>query len=37
MALMLRRQCCGSVMFIPDPNFSIPNPRSKVKKIPDPH
>jgi hypothetical protein len=23
-------------MFIPDPNFSIPDPRSRVKKIPDP-
>ncbi len=31
-------QCCGSGMFIPDPNFYIPDPdpRSKVKKIPDP-
>jgi hypothetical protein len=23
-------------MFIPDPNFSIPDPESRVKKIPDP-
>jgi hypothetical protein len=23
-------------MFIPDPNFSIPDPGSRVKKIPDP-
>ncbi len=27
--------CCGSGMFIPDPNFSIRDPRSRVKKIPD--
>jgi hypothetical protein len=27
-------QCCGSEMFIPDPNFSIPDPGSRVKKIP---
>jgi hypothetical protein len=24
----------GPGMFVPDPNFSIPNPGSKVKKIP---
>ncbi len=29
-------QCCGSGMFIPDPNFSLPNRGSRVKKIPDP-
>jgi hypothetical protein len=29
-------QCCGSKMFIPDPNFSIPDPGSRVKNIPDP-
>ncbi len=29
-------QCCGSGMFIPDPNFSIPGPGSRIKKIPDP-
>jgi hypothetical protein len=23
-------------MFIPDPNFSIPDPKSRVKKIPNP-
>jgi hypothetical protein len=28
-------QCCGSGMFIPDPNFSIPNPGSKIFRIPD--
>jgi hypothetical protein len=29
--------CCGSGMFIPDPNFSIPDfdPRSKRFRIPD--
>jgi hypothetical protein len=30
-------QCCGSGIFIPDPNFSIPNPGSKRFLIPDPH
>jgi flagellar biosynthesis GTPase FlhF len=30
-------QGCGSGMFIPDPNLSIPDPGSRVKKIPDPH
>ncbi len=30
------RTCCGSGMLISDPNFSIPDPGSKVKKIPDP-
>jgi hypothetical protein len=29
------RQYCGSGMFIPDPNFSIPDLGSRVKKIPD--
>jgi hypothetical protein len=31
-------QCCGSGMFIPDPNFSIPDHRSRVKRfrIPNP-
>ncbi len=29
-------QCCGSGMFIPDPNCAIPDPRSRVKKTPDP-
>jgi hypothetical protein len=29
------KQCCGSGMFIPDPIFSIPDPRSRVDKIPD--
>jgi hypothetical protein len=24
-------------MFIPDPNISIPDPESRMKKIPDPH
>jgi hypothetical protein len=28
-------QCCGSGMFIPDPNFSIPDTGSRVKKILD--
>ncbi len=31
-----RHQCCGPTMFIPDPNFSIPDPGSRVKKNPDP-
>ncbi len=26
-------QCCGSRMFIPDPNFSITDPRSRVKNL----
>ncbi len=30
-------QCCGSGMFNPDPNFSIPDPGSKRFRIPDPH
>ncbi len=30
-------RCCGSGMFIPDPNFSIPGLVSRAKKIPDPH
>jgi hypothetical protein len=30
------RQCCGSRMFIPDPESEFSNPRSRVKKIPDP-
>jgi hypothetical protein len=25
-------QCCGSGMFIPDPNISIPDPEYKVQK-----
>ncbi len=29
-------QSCGSGMFIPDPNFSIPDPGSRVKNISDP-
>jgi hypothetical protein len=29
-------QCCGSEMFIPDPNFSIPDPGSKRFRFPDP-
>ncbi len=29
-------QCCGSGMFIPDPNLSIPDPGSWVKNIGDP-
>jgi E3 ubiquitin-protein ligase TRIP12 len=28
-----RKQCCGSGMFIPDPNFSIPDPGSKRSRI----
>ncbi len=28
--------CCGSGRFIPDPNFSIPDPGSRVQKILDP-
>jgi hypothetical protein len=27
---------CGSVVFIPDPNFTIPDTGSRAKKIPDP-
>jgi hypothetical protein len=30
-------QCWGSGIFIPDPIFSIPDPGSRVDKIPDPH
>ncbi len=30
-------QCCGSWVFIPDPNFSIPDPGSKRFWIPDPN
>jgi len=30
-----RVQCCGSGMFIPDPNFSIPDSGSKRLQIPD--
>ncbi len=29
-------QCCGYGMFIQNPNFSIPDPEFRVKKIPDP-
>jgi hypothetical protein len=29
------KQCCGSWMFIPDPNFSILGPGSRVRKFPD--
>ncbi len=29
-------KCCGSGMFIPDPNFSIPDQGSKRFRIPDP-
>jgi hypothetical protein len=31
--------CCGSGMFIPDPNYSIPDPGSEFfpSRIPDPH
>ncbi len=29
-------QCCGSGMFIPDPNFSVPDPGSKRFRFPDP-
>ena len=25
---MLARKCCGSGMFIPDPDFSIPDPKT---------
>jgi hypothetical protein len=28
--------CCGSGMFIPDPNFCISDPGSRGEKIPDP-
>jgi hypothetical protein len=28
-------QCCGTVMFIPDPVFSIPDPGFRFEKIPD--
>ncbi len=28
-----RLQCCGSGRFISDPNFSIPDPGSRVKKM----
>jgi hypothetical protein len=27
-----KKQCCGNGMFIPDPNFSIPDFKSRVKK-----
>jgi hypothetical protein len=30
-------QCCGSGMFILDPLSEFFHPRSRVKKIPDPH
>jgi hypothetical protein len=30
------KQCCGSWMFIPDPNFSKPDLGSRVKKISNP-
>ncbi len=30
----VKKQCCGSGMFIPDPNFFYPG--SRVKKISDP-
>jgi hypothetical protein len=33
--LLLHMQCCGSGMFIPDPNFSILDPGSKNHRIPD--
>jgi hypothetical protein len=29
-------QSCGSGILIPDPNFSMPDPGSRVEKIPDP-
>jgi hypothetical protein len=29
-------QCCGSGMFIPDPNFSFADPRSRAEKAPVP-
>jgi hypothetical protein len=32
----IHNQCCGSGMFIPDPQFSIPDPGSKIFLIPDP-
>jgi hypothetical protein len=32
----IHNQCCGSGMFIPDPNFSIPDPGSRRFRIPDP-
>jgi hypothetical protein len=31
-----KTECCGSGMFIPDPNFFIPDPGFRVNKIPDP-
>ncbi len=31
-----QKQCCGSGMFFPDPNFSIQHPGSRVNKIPIP-
>jgi hypothetical protein len=34
-AELRKYQCCESGMFIPDPNFSISDPGSRVKKIPD--
>jgi hypothetical protein len=34
--LRIRDVYCGSGMFIPDPNFSNPDPGSRVKKISDP-
>jgi hypothetical protein len=33
---LAKNQCCGSGMFIPEPNFSILDPEPKVKKILDP-
>ncbi len=30
----MEHQCCRSGINIPDPNFSIPDPGSRVKKIP---
>jgi hypothetical protein len=32
-----RKQCCGSGMFIPDPNFFHPGSRFRFFYIPDPH
>jgi hypothetical protein len=31
----MKKQCCGSEMFIPDPNISIPGPGYRIIKIPD--
>ena len=32
----IRKQCCGSGMIIPDPDFSITDSGSRVKNEPDP-